>query len=181
MERRSVTVALSLVLIVVSTTRADDSDLVQGEKLYSSECKICHGAISQKAVLDAPGRSQPSLRLALHHVQESTMFDIPVGLIADPAGAAGTALSGAAGDPIAFTVPYGPNLRGVIGRPAGTVEGWRYSPTFLKTLKGMEWTEAALDVWMTGTQAWVPGVYMFYKQPNAEIRRKIILYLKANP
>ena len=181
MARKSAAAALSLVLIVVSTTQADDSDLVQGEKLYSSECKICHGAISQKAALDAPAPSQPPLRLAMHHVQESTMFDIHLGLTADPVLALGVAISGAPGEPIAFTVPYGPHLRGVVGRPAGTVEGWRYSPTFLKTLKGMEWTEAALDVWMTGTQAWVPGVYMFYKQPNAEIRRKIILYLKANP
>jgi cytochrome c2 len=181
MERKSAAVALSLALIVVPTAQADDSDLAQGEKLYTSECKICHGAVSQKTGLDAPGPSQPSIRLAMHHAQESTMFDIPVGLIAGPVGAVGAALSGAAGEPIAFTVPYGPHLRGIVGRPAGSVEGWLYSPTFLKTLKGMEWTEAALDVWMTSTQAWVPGVYMFYRQPNAEIRRKIILYLKANP
>jgi cytochrome c2 len=48
-------------------------------------------------------------------------------------------------------------------------------------LKGMEWNDAALDVWITNPQAWVPGVYMYYKQPDVEIRRKIVLYLKANP
>lgn len=39
----------------------------------------------------------------------------------------------------------------------------------------------ALDVWITNLQAWVPGVYIFCKQRNAEVRRKIIPYLKANP
>jgi len=82
---------------------------------------------------------------------------------------------------LAFAPPFGPNLRGVYGRPAGSVAGFQYSNTFTKTLKGMEWNDAALDVWITNPQAWVPGVYMFYKQPDPEIRRKIILYLKANP
>ena len=40
--------------------------------------------------------------------------------------------------------------------------------------------DASLDVWITNTQKWVPGVYMFYKQPDPAVRRKIILYLKAN-
>ena len=82
---------------------------------------------------------------------------------------------------IAFAPPFGPNLRGIVGRPAGSVEGYTYSNTMLKTLKGMEWTEAALNVWITNPQAWVPGVYMYYKQADPEIRRKIILYLKSNP
>jgi cytochrome c len=69
----------------------------------------------------------------------------------------------------------------VYGRLAGSVEGYQYSKTFLSALKGMEWNEAALNVWITNPQAWVPGVYMFYKQPDAEVRRKIILYLKASP
>jgi cytochrome c2 len=49
----------------------------------------------------------------------------------------------------------------------------------MKTLKGMEWNDAALNVWITDTQSWVPGVYMFYKQRDPEVRRKIIEYLKA--
>lgn len=81
---------------------------------------------------------------------------------------------------IAVAPPYGPNLRGVYGRPAGTVPGFVYSSAFLKSLKGMEWNDAALDVWITNSQKWVPGVYMFYKQTDPEVRRKIILYLKAN-
>ena len=85
------------------------------------------------------------------------------------------------GGHLAFAPPFGPQLRGVYGRAAGTVDGFEYSASFLKTLKGMEWNDATLDVWITSPQAWVPGVYMYYKQPDPEIRRKIILYLKANP
>ena len=181
MERRSATVALSLALIVVPTAQADDSDLAQGEKLYTTQCKICHGSVSQQTGLGTPAPSRPSIRLAMQQAPGSTVRDFPVRLIADPVGAPADALAGAAGGPVAFAPPFGPHLRGIIGRPAGSVEGFGYSSTMLKTLKGMEWTEAALDVWITNTQAWVPGVYMFYKQPNAEIRRKIILYLKANP
>jgi cytochrome c2 len=59
-------------------------------------------------------------------------------------------------------------------------KGFVYSVAFLKSLKGMEWTDASLDVWITNPQKWVPGVYMFYKQSDPEVRRKIILYLKAN-
>ncbi|MDP2322690.1 MAG: hypothetical protein Q8N51_01495, partial [Gammaproteobacteria bacterium] len=81
---------------------------------------------------------------------------------------------------LAVSPPYGPSLRGVYGRPAGSVEGFSYSNTFLQTLKGMEWNEATLDVFLTNTQTWVPGIYMFYKQRNADVRRKIIQYLKAN-
>jgi cytochrome c len=81
---------------------------------------------------------------------------------------------------IAVAPPYGPNLHGIYGRPAGTIPGFVYSAAFLKSLKGMEWDDAALDVWITNPQKWVPGVYMFYKQPDPEVRRKIILYLKAN-
>jgi len=181
MERKSAAVVLSLALIVVPTVHAGDSDLDQGEKLYTAQCKICHGAVSQHTGQGAPAPARPSVRLAMHQPLRSTVRDFPVPLIADPIAASADAIAGAAGEPVAFAPPFGPHLRGIIGRPAGTVEGFAYSSTLLKTLKGMEWTEAALDVWITNPQAWVPGVYMFYKQPDPEIRRKIILYLKANP
>ena len=85
------------------------------------------------------------------------------------------------GERFAFAPPYGPNLRGVYGRRAGTVQGFTYSRAFLHALQGMVWNRSTLDVWLTSTQAWVPGVRMFYKQPDPEIRRKIIMYLQANP
>jgi cytochrome c len=98
---------------------------------------------------------------------------------AAPAFAVDPVTARAAPDRLAFAPPFGPHLRGVYMRPAGAVEDFKYSATFMKTLKGMEWNEAALDVWITNPQAWVPGVYMFYKQRDQEVRRKIIEYLKA--
>jgi len=178
MERKSAAVAFSLALFVVPIAQAGDSDLAEGEALYTSQCKYCHGNVSQQT---GAAPSPSSVRLAMHQEPGSTVRDFPVRLMTDPVALPVDAHGAAAGGPIAFAPPFGPHLRGIVGRPAGTVEGFGYSNTLLKTLKGMEWTEAALDVWITSPQAWVPGVYMFYKQPNAEIRRKIILYLKANP
>jgi len=39
------------------------------------------------------------------------------------------------------------------------------------------WTRETLDIWITDSQAWVPGSMMFYTQPDPEARRKIIAYL----
>jgi cytochrome c len=125
---------------------------------------LCHGNASASTT----GQLASPLRLAM---QGATAADVTGGL-----------WDGRTGAPLqlAFAPPFGPNLRGVYGRPAGTVADFQYSSTFLKMLKGMEWNDAALDVWITNPQAWVPGVYMYYKQPDVEIRRKIVLYLKAN-
>ena len=53
---------------------------------------------------------------------------------------------------------YGPPLENVIGRPAGSVEGYAYSPALAKA--GFIWTEGALRAWMEDNQAFVPGTKM---------------------
>lgn len=144
--------------LVLRMALAGDTDVAEGEKLYVAQCQICHGMNAEKADKAAhrfPGG--PALMLASR--ESGHRVDVP--------------------DMLAFAPPFGPNLRGVYMRPAGAQEGYVYSPAFLKALKGMPWNEAALDVWITNTQAWVPGVYMFYKQPNEDVRRKIISYLKS--
>jgi cytochrome c len=78
---------------------------------------------------------------------------------------------------LAVALPYGPSLRRVVGRSAGTVQGFSYSRAFLKTLKDVVWTRNNLDRWLTNSQLWVPGSRMFYKQPDPDIRRQIITYL----
>ena len=165
MHTRSATGAVILSLSMIAAVQADDSDVAAGEQLYTSQCKICHGSASAQA--SGPARSQWQVAFT---TTRSTATDIDA-----------TALGlSPADERTAFAPPFGPNLRGVYGRPAGSVAGFDYSSVFLKTLKGMEWNEAALDVWITAPQAWVPGVYMFYKQRDPEVRRKIIEYLKAN-
>jgi cytochrome c2 len=158
-------------------------DLAEGEQLYTAQCKLCHGSVSPARTSDALPSHWEFVRLAMQHGGGRTRTDAPAAMTvaAEAAPATRAALPAAnATELLAFAPPFGPNLRGVYGRPAGSVEGFQYSFTFMKTLKGMVWNDAALDVWITNPQAWVPGVYMYYKQPDPEVRRKIILYLKAN-
>lgn len=75
----------------------------------------------------------------------------------------------------------GPNLHGVIGRPAGSVEGFKYSPAFQAGKGDIVWDAAALDRWITDPQAMIPGVVMLYKQADPDKRRLIIEYLEQAP
>jgi hypothetical protein len=79
---------------------------------------------------------------------------------------------------LAVALPPGPTLTGVVGRQAGTVPGYQYSRAFLAALRGVVWTRATLDRWITDTRAWVPGAFMVYHQPDAGIRARIIDYLE---
>jgi cytochrome c2 len=155
-----------LALAGASLAFAQDAELEEGKKLYEKECLVCHGSNASAAT--SHGERQLLARALAPQFSE-TMVD--AGSDAKPAGA----------DRLAVAPPFGPNLRGIHGRPAGSVEGFQYSAPFLKSLKGMIWDDGSLDVWMTSTQRWVPGVTMYYTQKNADIRRKIIEYLKANP
>src|SRR5215510_297236 len=57
----------------------------------------------------------------------------------------------------------GPNLFGVVGRPAGTVAGFKYSPALAAGGGGIVWDEATLDRWLTDPQSVIPGAVMPYK------------------
>lgn len=177
-------ITLLAAAMVAGTVQAQDDDLAAGEKLYASQCKVCHGLVAPPASDLGPGLSQPRpVRLAMQSVGP-TLRDVPAEMTSGSSVSrtisAWPDVDLADAMRIAVAPPYGPNLHGIYGRPAGTVPGFVYSSAFLKSLKGMEWDDAALDVWITNPQKWVPGVYMFYKQPDPEVRRKIILYLKAN-
>ena len=87
--------------------------------------------------------------------------------------------SALARDLLVFVVapPLGPNLSGIFGRPAGTVEGFRYSNAFRKKAAGLVWDEPTLDLWLTDSQRMIRGSYMFLKVAQPA-RGKIIAYLK---
>jgi cytochrome c len=70
----------------------------------------------------------------------------------------------------------GPNLAGVIGRRAGSVPGFHYSPGFANA--GFTWDAAHLDAWLTNPQGVIPGAIMPYRQANADTRKAIISYLE---
>lgn len=73
-------------------------------------------------------------------------------------------------------VRQGPPLFRVVGRHAGKVDGFAYSPALAAA--DFAWDEARLDAWLTNPQAVIPGAVMLYRQAKPEIRAAIIAYLK---
>ena len=70
----------------------------------------------------------------------------------------------------------GPSLFNIIGRQAGTMEGFHYSTGFAKA--DFAWDEARLDSWIANPQEVIPGSIMAYRQARPEIRAAIIAYLR---
>jgi len=70
----------------------------------------------------------------------------------------------------------GPKHRGVVGRPAGSIEDYAYSAALKKS--GLTWDEITLDRWLINPSALVPGTKMFFKIDDAQSRADIIAYLK---
>ena len=70
----------------------------------------------------------------------------------------------------------GPKHRGVVGRRAGSVGDYSYSPALKAS--NLTWDEATLDRWLTNPSALVPGTKMFFKIDDARNRADIIAYLK---
>jgi cytochrome c len=69
----------------------------------------------------------------------------------------------------------GPRHRGVVGRRAGSVPGYVYSPALKAS--GIVWDAATLDRWLANPQALVPGTKMFFSLSNEQIRADVIAYL----
>ncbi|WP_299814910.1 c-type cytochrome [Tardiphaga sp.] len=70
----------------------------------------------------------------------------------------------------------GPQLAKIVGREAGTQDGFRYSPGLAQA--HFVWNEDRLDAWMANPQVLVPGAVMAYRQSRPEVRAAIINYLK---
>lgn len=71
----------------------------------------------------------------------------------------------------------GPSLYGVVGRTAGSVEGFRYSDA--NKASGIVWTEQALFDYLENPRATIPGTIMAFaglKKP--EDRANVIAYIK---
>jgi cytochrome c len=73
-------------------------------------------------------------------------------------------------------VRQGPSLFNIIGRRAGTIEGFHYSAGFAKA--DFVWDEARIDAWISNPQEMIPGAVMAYRQAKPEVRAAIIAYLK---
>ncbi len=79
----------------------------------------------------------------------------------------------------AMMATFGPKLRGIVGRAAGSDSKFNYSADFRAGTEGLIWTRDNLDRFMTNSRARGPGTRMFYRHPDARIRRQIIAYLKT--
>ena len=133
-----------------------------------SSWKVCAGAIALAASAASAGELEADRDRYIEHCSKCH------GLVTErraDARAGGWLL------PV-VALPLGPNLTGIHGRPAGTVEGFRYSDAFLAAAPGLVWNDESLDRWLTDSQAMIPGSYMFMKL-DASARREVIRYLKT--
>lgn len=73
---------------------------------------------------------------------------------------------------------YGPPLAGVVGRKAGSLEGFAYSDALVKS--GIVWTEGSLKAWMEDNDGMLPGTRMRHVgvEDKAE-QDMIVAYLKS--
>ena len=71
----------------------------------------------------------------------------------------------------------GPNLNGLMGRQAGSVAGFKYSPA-LKASK-IRWDEKSLDEYLAAPTKKVPGTRMVVKVADPARRAALIAYLKT--
>lgn len=112
-------------------------------------------------------------------------------LFAAPAHAAGDATAGAkvfnqckaCHDVEKGVNKVGPTLKGVVGRKAAAVEGYKYSEGMIaKGAEGVVWDEATLTVYLPAPKAFVPGTKMAFaglKKP--EDVANVIAFLAAHP
>lgn len=70
----------------------------------------------------------------------------------------------------------GPTLAGIVGRKAGAVPGYNYSPAMKNS--GVTWTPDALDAYLANPRGKLPGVKMIFAGlPKPEDRANVIAYL----
>ncbi len=70
----------------------------------------------------------------------------------------------------------GPRLRGVFGRPSGSVRSFQYSDPLRKSR--LTWDAETLEKWLTDPEKLVPETDMNFRVVQPEERAAIIAYLK---
>ena len=119
----------------------------------------------------------------------AVLFAAPA--VTTPANAAGDAAAGekvfnqckACHDVEKGVNKVGPTLKGVVGRKAASVEGYKYSAAMTKKgEEGLVWDEATLTAYLPNPKAYVPGTKMAFgglKKPDDVAN--VIAYLAAHP
>lgn len=74
----------------------------------------------------------------------------------------------------------GPNLHGVIGRRAGTLPGFQFSPALVEAGgRGVVWTRETLDAYLADPERFIPGTEMGLPAlREADDRRDVIDFLE---
>ncbi|MFE3970509.1 c-type cytochrome [Stenotrophomonas sp. YIM B13575] len=73
---------------------------------------------------------------------------------------------------------YGPNLHGVLGRRAGSLPDYGYSPAMRRA--DIVWSAQTLDTFLQSPTHLVPGTRMYNAFPSAERRALVIAYLQEH-
>lgn len=73
----------------------------------------------------------------------------------------------------------GPALNGVVGRKAGSLPGFKYSPAMINS--NVTWTDETLDRYLAGPSKMIQGGRMSVSVPKDQDRADLISYLKALP
>jgi cytochrome c len=71
----------------------------------------------------------------------------------------------------------GPQHRNVIGRKAGAVAAYDYSPALRAST--VRWDEASLNLWLADPETFIPGQRMGYAVSDAGERDNLVAYLRS--
>lgn len=71
----------------------------------------------------------------------------------------------------------GPNLNGVVGRKAGSLAGFHYTPALKGS--GLTWTPETLDRFLADPSAAVPGTAMPVSLSEPKDRQDVVAYLAS--
>ena len=72
----------------------------------------------------------------------------------------------------------GPNLFGILGKPAGKVAGFKYSEALAAS--GITWSEENLKKWMDDSKGMVNGTKMPNQKVAGENADAVIAFMKGN-
>ena len=74
-------------------------------------------------------------------------------------------------------VKLGPSLFGIVGRQAGSMPGFRYTPGVQKLSGDVTWTPEQIFKWLADPSKMAPGTAMSFNLPGEKDRADVIAYL----
>jgi cytochrome c len=74
----------------------------------------------------------------------------------------------------------GPNLNGIVGRPAGSAAGFEYSSAMTEAgAAGLVWSEETLDKYLADPAGFIPNSKMAWAVDDPAARAALIAHLKT--